>query len=176
MRSPNDVLNLDRLGCLYSYRLSFMRILTRKIMNERWRINSTQFDLDENGYGTAIYTVDTTQDRFTFVVFAHHLDPAKRSDRVIADQWDMTVTLCAGDVDEEQMLMLRKNVPVQEAGRVDSRSIVLSRANKSSRNFDYVVDELAAGLQKMLCVRARSDTETEQNWHNINHCRPRGQR
>jgi hypothetical protein len=155
LRPADDVMNFDRLGSLHPYRLSFMRILMRKIMNERWSIERSTFDLDENGYGTAVYTIDATHGRFTFVVFAHHLEPDKRSDRVIADQWDMTVTLCEGEVDDKHLQMLRRNVPLQEAGRVDSRSIVLSRANKSSRNFDYVVGELAAGRQPALENLAR---------------------
>jgi len=155
LRPADDVMDLERLGTLHPYRLSFMRILMRRIMNERWVIQRRMFDLDENGYGTAIYTIDAAHGRFSFVVFAHHLDPEKRSDRVIADQWDMTVTLCEGDVDEEQLQLLRQNVPLQEAGRIDARNIVLSRANKSSRNFDYVVAELAAGRQPALAKIAQ---------------------
>ena len=135
LRPASAVMDLERLGSLHPYRLSFMRVLIRRIMNERWQIERTTFELDNNGYGTAIYTIDASHGRFSFVVFAHHLDAENRSDRVIANQWDMTVTLCEGEVDEEQLQMLRKNVPLQEAGRVDARSIVLSRANKSSRNF-----------------------------------------
>lgn len=147
LRPAGTVMDLERLGSLHPYRLSFMRILLRHVMNEHWKIRCKTWDLDAEGYGTAIYTIDTPHNRFSFVVFAQYLDSAKRSDRVIADQWDMTVTLCAGDVDEAQLQMLRANVPLQEAGRIDARSIVLSRANKSSRNFDYVVGELAAGRQ-----------------------------
>ena len=147
LRPASAVMDIERLGSLHPYRLSFMRVLIRRIMNERWKIERTTFQLDNNGYGTAIYTIDASHGRFSFVVFAHHLDAENRSDRVIANQWDMTVTLCEGEVGEEQLQMLRKNVPLQEAGRVDARSIVLSRANKSSRNFDYVVEELAAGRQ-----------------------------
>lgn len=147
LRPANTVMDLERLGSLHPFRLSFMRILMRRIMNEQWRIERRQFDLDDNGYGTAIYRIQARHRTYCFVVFAHHLDPDKRSDRVIANQWDMTVTLCEDEVDDEQMRMLRRNVPLQEAGRIDARSIVLSRANKSSRNFDYVVGELAAGRQ-----------------------------
>lgn len=155
MRPAENVLNLERLGCLHPYRLSFMRILIRKIMNDGWQIKRQTFDLDENGYGTAIYSIDASEGRFSFVIFAHYLDPDVRSDRVIANQWDMTVTLCAGDVDAEQLEMLRQNVPLQEAGRIDTRSIVLSRANKSSRNFEYVVSELAEGRQPDLKTLAK---------------------
>ena len=57
------------------------------------------------------------------------------------------MTLCIGDVTRDDIDQMRENVPKQEAGRVNSKMIVLSRGNKSSRNFDYVVSELSSGHQ-----------------------------
>lgn len=147
LRSADEVMNLTRLGKLHPFRLSFMRTLVRRMSRESWSIQRTRFDLDANGFGTALYEIRSPNHLYTFVVFSHDVDPELRSDRVIANQWDMTVTLCEDTVDREQLEMLQKNVPLQEEGRVDSRSIVLSRANKSVRNFEYVVNELAAGRQ-----------------------------
>jgi hypothetical protein len=45
---------------------------------------------------------------------------------------------------------MKENVPRQEAGRVNSNMMVLSRGNKSSRNFEYVVNELAKGHQPLM--------------------------
>ena len=70
-----------------------------------------------------------------------------RDDRVIASQWDLTMTLVLGEVSEQQIEEFRTNVPLQEAGRMNTNALVLSRANRSSRNFDYVVDTLARGQQ-----------------------------
>ena len=151
-RPVDTVMDLDRLGTLYPYPLSFMRCLVRKIMAGRWSIDRAKFELDENGYGEAIYKVNTGDGIYNFVVFSHYLDPADRSDRVIAEKWDMTATLCAGELSDERLKSLRNNVPLQEAGRVDSNCLVLTRANKSSRNFDYVVDCLAKGKQPNLDV------------------------
>ena len=72
------------------------------------------------------------------MLFSNYLDPELRNDRVIATQWDLTMALCEGVVDESQLAALKKQVPKQEAGRFDSRVFVLSRANRSVRNFDYV--------------------------------------
>ena len=47
----------------------------------------------------------------------------------------------------EDIERLSRNVPKQEAGRVSNREITLSRANRSVRLFEHVVDSLAAGLQ-----------------------------
>jgi hypothetical protein len=81
------------------------------------------------------------------VLFSDYLSPDERNDRVIATKWDLTMALVEGKVDQEYIEKLRENVPKQEAGRVDARVFVLSRANRSARNFDYVVNQLAAGEQ-----------------------------
>ena len=137
LRAPKKVMNLERLGSFYPYKLSFMRKLIRKVMTEQWVISLALFDLDKDGYGEAVYEIKTPKNHFHFVIFANFLEPELRSDRVIAEAWDMTVTLRHGSFDPKELASLKKNVPLQEKGRMSSNSIVLSRANKSSRNFDY---------------------------------------
>lgn len=155
MRPANVVMDLNRLGTLYPYPLSFMRSLIRRILRETWDIKRTHVDICENGYGDVVYEIQTPNAIFSYVIFAKHLGPESRNDRVIAQDWNMTVTLCEGRVDEARLDVLRVNVPLQEKGRVDSKCIVLSRANKSTRNFDYVVDLLANGKQPDLNVMAK---------------------
>ena len=147
LRPASQVMQLDRLGSFHQSRLSFMRTLVRRMVQENWQINSTLFDLDAEGYGTAVYEVKAKYGTYGYVLFSHYLDPENRNDRVIANQWDLTMALCEGTVDAEQLEFLRTNVPKQEAGRVDSRVFVLSRGNRSDRTFEYVVDELANGRQ-----------------------------
>ena len=154
-RPANIVMDLDRLGTLYPYPLSFMRSLIRRIMREKWDITPSRFDLDANGYGDVVYEIKTPAQTYSYVIFSKFLDPDKRSDRVIAEDWDMTVTLCAGTVDDARLDFLRDNVPLQEAGRVDTGCMVLSRANKSVRNYQYVVEALAKGQQPDLDVMAK---------------------
>ncbi len=147
LRPPDQVMDLKRLGSFYPSRLSFMRSLVRRILRENWSIKAAVFDLDNQAYGTAIYEVTTDHGEFSFVIFSDYLPDEKRNDRVIATQWDLTMALCEGRVDPGFLAMLRQNVPLQEGGRLDARVLVMSRANRSVRNFDYVVDELAAGRQ-----------------------------
>ena len=151
LRAPEKVMNLERLGSFYPYKLSFMRKLIRKVMTEQWVISRALFDLDKDGYGEAVYEIKTPKNHFHFVIFANFLEPELRSDRVIAEAWDMTVTLRHGSFDPKELASLKKNVPLQEKGRMSSNSIVLSRANKSSRNFDYVINELSSGRQP--CIK-----------------------
>ncbi|MFZ3153799.1 hypothetical protein [Pseudomonas sp.] len=147
MRPPHVVMDLERLGSLHQSRLSFMRSLVRKIMREGWQIEPRRFELDGEGYGTVIYRIQTSDDLFSFVLFSQYLDPDKRNDRVIASEWDLTMALCEGEVDDDYVEYLRRNVPLQEAGRLDAKVMVLSRANRSVRNFDSVVAALSAGQQ-----------------------------
>ena len=147
MRPAATVMDVSRLGCLYPYPLSFMRSLLRRVMAQKWSIQPVNISLNDEGYGHAVYEVTTPRAVFSYVVFAKFLDPANRSDRVIAEDWDMTVTLCEGHVDDERLAGLKDNVPLQEKGRVDTSCFVLSRANKSVRNFEAVVSALAAGRQ-----------------------------
>lgn len=147
MRPAHEVMLLSRLGSHYPTRLSFMRTLTRHMLRHRWRIERTRFEVNRQGHGEITYTLTTPNGLFTFVAFSHKLDANERTDRVIADKWDLTATLCAGPVSPEHMDSLRENVPKQEAGRLDYRSLIMTRANKSSRNFQYVADRLASGQQ-----------------------------
>lgn len=117
------------------------------MMNQRWQIQRSRFDLDGEGFGTVIYRIDTPSAHYHCVIFSAYLPPEKRSDRVIADQWDVTFVLVAGDVDAAQLDELARNVPLQEAGRFDARVLVLSRANRSLRNFDRFLAALAEGQQ-----------------------------
>lgn len=48
---------------------------------------------------------------------------------------------------EDDIARLSWNVPKQEAGRITSKELSLSRANRSVRLFDHVVERLAAGQQ-----------------------------
>ena len=147
LRLPEVVMDIRRLGSMHQSRMSFMRELVRKIMREQWQIKHSIFELDDQGFGTAVYSIDTPTQRYSYVLFSNFLEDHERNDRVIAEKWDVTMALCIGDVSVQQLQDLRINVPKQELGRYASNVIVLSRGNKSSRNFDYVVEQLSQGLQ-----------------------------
>ena len=147
LRPPATVMDLERLGAYSPTRLSFARRLTRLMHDQAWRVHCTQFDLDDKGYGAAIYRLQTPAGRYHLVIFSQHLEDAKRTDRVIADGWDLTFGLVEGEVDDALMETLAANVPLQEAGRQHPRLLVISRANKSLRNFEAFVSALAAGQQ-----------------------------
>ena len=124
-----------------------MRRLIRRMHRENWSIEQKFLDLDGEGYGVALYVVQTLERCYSLICFSHYLNPDSRTDRVIAEDWDTTFTLFDGvpkDIDIER---LAQQTPQQEAGRFDKTDLVLSRANKSLRLFDYVVNTLAQGHQ-----------------------------
>ena len=147
LRAPQTVMRLARLGAFHQSRLSFMRVLLRRLKDEGWQFDRPVFDIDARGVGVATYRARGPHSSYTLVAFAHELDDSLRSDRVIAEAWDATFTLCDGDVDAAQIERLAANVPKQEAGRVSGAEMVLSRANKSVRLFSHVLDSLSRGAQ-----------------------------
>jgi hypothetical protein len=147
LRAPETVMRLARLGSIHQCRLSFMRTLLRRMKREGWAFDRPVFDIDENGVGVAVYAARGPEHIYSLVCFAHDLPADQRSDRVIAHAWDSTFALFDGVPAPGDIERLSRNVPKQEAGRVSNREISLSRANRSVRLFQHVVDCLAAGNQ-----------------------------
>ena len=143
----SDIMTLDKMGARYPSRLSFSRSMLRRLLFDNWKISKSKFDLDDNGYGTVVYEITINQNIYSLVCFSQHLDNADRSDRVIAEKWDTAYSLINGKLDDKELDRLKKNVPLQESGRNSSKELILSRANKSVRLFEYVADCLSNGLQ-----------------------------
>ena len=146
-RDPGEVMRLARMGCAHPTRLSFLRLLLRRMRLERWRFDRPVWDVDARGVGRAVYRARAPGRTYSLVAFAHDLPPEARSDRVIATAWDATFALLDGEATAADLARLGAEVPRQEAGRVSGRELVLSRANRSVRLFDHVVDALARGAQ-----------------------------
>ena len=146
-RPASIVMKLARMGSFHQSRLSFMRVLLRRLKAENWQFRQGEWRIDEHGVGVATYEAIGPERTYTLVAFAHDLPEEKRSDRVIAEAWDATFTLHDGTISQDDITRLAANVPRQEAGRISGQELVLSRANRSVRLFDYVVDCLARGQQ-----------------------------
>lgn len=142
-----EIMTLEKMGSRYPSRLSFSRSMLRRLLFDNWKISKSKFDLDENGYGTAIYEIKIYNNIYSLVCFSQHLDSADRSDRVIAEKWDTAYSLINGKLDDRELNRLRTNVPLQESGRNSPKELILSRANKSVRLFEYVVKCLSNGKQ-----------------------------
>lgn len=147
IRPPDEVMKLDRMGCAHPTRLSFLRQLLRRVEREQWQFSRSVWRLDDRGVGVAVYQVRTPHRIYSLVAFAHDLPDELRSDRVIATAWDATFTLFDGVPSAADLARLQANVPLQEAGRISDTELTLSRANRSARLFEHVVQSLARGVQ-----------------------------
>lgn len=146
-RPPGQVMRLERMGSSHPTRLSFLRVLLRRMIAEGWRFDRPLWDIDAKGVGRAVYRAIGPERTYSLVAFAHDLPDHLRSDRVIATAWDATFALFDGTPDAADLDRLEANVPLQEAGRVTARELSLSRANRSVRLYQHVVDRLSSGLQ-----------------------------
>lgn len=147
LRSPQQIMRLERLGSLHASRLSFMRILLRRLQQQQWQFSRLHLQVNASGEGHAVYVAQGPQRSYSLVAFAHDLPEEKRSDRVIADAWDATFVLFDGIPNAADIQRLSKQVPLQEAGRITATELSLSRANRSERLWAQVVDCLAQGHQ-----------------------------
>jgi len=114
MRPPEQVMRLSRMGCFHQTRLSFMRVLLRRLKAENWQFDCPIWRIDSNGVGVATYRAKGPERTYTLVAFSHDLPAEKRSDRVIAEAWDSTFTLVDGEPTEADLTRLSQNVPVQD--------------------------------------------------------------
>ncbi len=144
-RDPNQIMKLSRLGCFHQSKLSFLRSFIREFKN--WEFKNELFELNEEGYGTAVYTVSKNDRTYSLVCFANTLDDSERSDRVIATKWDAAFVIHDGVPNKDDIQRLRENVPKQEVGRCSFKELALSRANRSVRVFNHVIDSLSSGMQ-----------------------------
>ncbi len=147
MRPPSQVMRLSRMGSAHQTRLSFMRVLLRGLRRGGWQVDCPLWQIDTQGVGRAVYRVRGQGQCYSLVAFAHDLPDELRSDRVIAEAWDASFVLVDGEPTANDLNRLARNVPLQEAGRVSDKELVLSRANRSARLWNYVVDCLASGHQ-----------------------------
>lgn len=146
-RPASQVCRLERMGAAFPTRLSFMRLLLRRMRKEHWSIERPRFALNDEGFGRAVYRVKTKDRTYSLAAFANPLAADQRTDRVIASAWDAAFVLFDGDPEDADLDRLEANAPYQEAGRFQATDLVISRANRSIRLFEYVCDCLANGEQ-----------------------------
>ncbi len=148
LRDPNIIMKLSRLGSFHQSKLSFLRSFLDEFKD--WEYKKDLIDLDKDGYGTAIYSFKKGDRTYSLVCFANKINEKERSDRVIATKWDAAFTLYDGVPSKNDIERLRNEVPKQEVGRLSYKELTLSRANRSVRIFNHVVESLSNGYQPNL--------------------------
>ena len=145
LRDPNKIMKLSRLGSFHQSKLSFLRSFLNEF--KEWEYKRDLFDLNENGFGEAVYSFKKNKRVYSLVCFANEIKDEERSDRVIATKWDAAFTLHDGVPTKNDIERLKNEVPKQEVGRLSYKELTLSRANKSIRIYNHVVEKLSNGEQ-----------------------------
>ena len=145
LRNPDIIMKLSRLGSFHQSKLSFLRSFLKEFKD--WEYKKDLFDLNKSGHGVAIYSFKKNDRVYSLICFANKLNENERSDRVIATKWDAAFTLHDGIPTKKDIDRLKNEVPKQEVGRLSYKELTLSRANKSVRVFNHVVENLSKGKQ-----------------------------
>ena len=145
LRNPNKIMKLSRLGSFHQSKLSFLRSFLNEF--KEWEYKRDLFDLNKNGFGEAVYSFKKNNRVYSLVCFANEIKDEERSDRVIATKWDAAFTLHDGVPTKKDIVRLKNEVPKQEVGRLSYKELTLSRANKSLRIYNHVVENLSKGKQ-----------------------------
>ena len=145
LRDPKFLMKLSKLGSFHQSKLSFLRSFLSEFKD--WKYRRDLFQLNDKGHGRAVYSFAKNKRTYSLICFANEIKDDERSDRVIATKWDAAFTLFDGIPSKEDIDRLNNNVPKQEVGRLSYKELTLSRANKSVRVFDHVVDSLSNGEQ-----------------------------
>ncbi len=145
LRDPNTIMKLSRLGSFHQSKLSFLRSFLSEFKD--WEYKRDLFNLNKFGYGEAVYSFRKHKRTYSLVCFANEIKDDERSDRVIATKWDAAFTLHDGIPTQNDIDRLKNEVPKQEVGRLSFKELTLSRANKSVRVFNHVVERLSEGKQ-----------------------------
>ena len=145
LRDPKEIMKLSRLGSFHQSKLSFLRSFLSEFKN--WEFKRDLFNLDEKGFGESVYSFKKKDRVYSLVCFANRISDEERSDRVIATKWDAAFTLYDGIPSKDDIKRLKNEVPKQEIGRLSYKELTLSRANKSVRVFNHVVENLSKGQQ-----------------------------
>ena len=74
-------------------------------MGDEFSETKSIFNLDNHGFGTAIYEIIAGKEIYSLVCFSQFLDDKDRSDRVIASKWDTAYTLHQGKINNRDESM-----------------------------------------------------------------------
>lgn len=147
-RNSEDIMLPEKISMFKPSSLSFNRILIKKMIDEQWNITTTSFELDNEGNGIALYNIKTPSNEMKFVVFSEEIEEGIKTERITASQWDGVAFLYEGELTKEVIEKTKIEIKKVMTGRaVNSKVIGWTRANRSTRFFNHVVDRLSSGKQ-----------------------------
>jgi hypothetical protein len=150
LRPADEVMRVDTLKCFKASRVSFADMVCRRMFKERWQIRLLSAEVDAQGGGYFVYRIDAGKQAFSYVVRAYAWDGVEKvGRRSDGANRDLFGALFVGLADEARIAREFATFDMKADGvmRTDADVIGWTPANRSSRQFDAVVDALAAGEQ-----------------------------
>ena len=75
LRDPSTVMTLNKLGSAFPSRLSFMRILIRRMLKEKPKLKMIDSCLDRDGYGHAVISLSLGNRDYSLIGYTKKLYP-----------------------------------------------------------------------------------------------------
>ena len=150
LRDPNECMSPAALGATKASRTSFARVLARRMITQRWKIEREFFRCDAEGEGSARYAIEIGHHRLTYVVRTFGWDGVEKVGRRADGAYrDMYGAIFAGVPDQARIDRELATFDTRDAAtmRTDAAVTGWAPANRSVRHFDAVVDALTAGRQ-----------------------------
>jgi hypothetical protein len=148
MRSPEVVMDPERLAATPSGPFSFSRIWLTKMLSEAWRFERSHVDLDENGHGVFCYRIVAGNGAVLTAVMVSG-EGERNDDRVFSASWDILAWLVDGEVDAamRKEIIATADAVIGGGGQTVPSVLSMTRGNRSSRLFGHIVERLAEGRQ-----------------------------
>ncbi|MFT7474233.1 MAG: hypothetical protein ACI81L_001158 [Verrucomicrobiales bacterium] len=147
LRPPSVVMPIAALGAIKPHRLSFARLLVRRMTEDRWSITLAECDVDGDGVGQMVYLIEADGYQLYFAIRSDNVPEELRTGRLSESRFDGMGILCHGPLDWEQLDEEMQQIQRRSGGRGSHRSLGWTLCSRSSRSFDHVVDALSRGAQ-----------------------------
>ena len=150
MRPASRCMTPIALSAFKSTRVSFARVLARRMIEQRWRIRRERFECDAEGSALGVYAIEIGTHRLTYVMRSFRWDGVekvgRRSDGAMRDMFG---AIFLGTPDDDRIAREIATFDLRDADmmRTDSAVAGWTPGSRSSRFFDHVVDSLTAGRQ-----------------------------
>lgn len=150
LRPADDCMTPIALSCFKSTRVSFTRVLARRMIEQRWRIRRERFACNSDGEGQGLYSIEIGRHRLTYLAHAYKWDGVekvgRRSDGALRDMFG-AIFLGVPDQARIDREVATFNTRDADNMRTDSSVTGWTPGSRSMRFFDHVVDSLVAGRQ-----------------------------
>lgn len=150
MRPPALCMTAPALSAMKATRLSFVSLLSRRMIAERWRIERLRFVCDAEGDGHGLYAIQAGEHRLTYLARSFAWDGIERAGRRSdGAHRNMFGAIFLGTPDEDRIAREMRALELRDVDSMRTGPDVTgwTPANRSGQYFEHVVGALAEGRQ-----------------------------